>query len=119
VHRSSKRRDVNEELGLWNEGRNCECTCGILQPLQPKIFIFTRTRAARAAVRTTQSSITQWSSSRGPHLLTGETGAGKSILIDALSLLLGARASTDLLRTDQTRRSVGMFSLRVRSRQGA
>jgi DNA repair protein RecN (Recombination protein N) len=34
----------------------------------------------------------------GLNLLTGETGAGKSILIDALALLLGERASTDLIR---------------------
>jgi DNA repair protein RecN (Recombination protein N) len=32
--------------------------------------------------------------------LTGETGAGKSIIIDALNLLLGGRASTDVIRTD-------------------
>lgn len=31
--------------------------------------------------------------------LTGETGAGKSILIDALGLLLGDRARLDLIRT--------------------
>jgi len=35
----------------------------------------------------------------GLTLLTGETGAGKSILIDALSLLLGARASSDIVRS--------------------
>ncbi len=35
----------------------------------------------------------------GLNLLTGETGAGKTILIDALSLILGSRASTDLVRT--------------------
>jgi len=34
----------------------------------------------------------------GLNLLTGETGAGKSILIDALQLVLGARSSLDLLR---------------------
>ena len=34
----------------------------------------------------------------GLNLLTGETGAGKSILIDALSLLLGEKASTDIVR---------------------
>src|SRR5258707_9905035 len=34
-------------------------------------------------------------------LFTGETGAGKSILIDALGLLLGARASADLIRTGE------------------
>jgi len=34
----------------------------------------------------------------GLNLLTGETGAGKSILIDALALLLGERASADVIR---------------------
>ncbi len=37
--------------------------------------------------------------SSGLNLLTGETGAGKSILIDALSLLLGEKASSDLIRS--------------------
>ncbi|RPI00345.1 MAG: DNA repair protein RecN, partial [Zetaproteobacteria bacterium] len=35
----------------------------------------------------------------GLNLLTGETGAGKSILIDAIQLVLGARSSEDLLRS--------------------
>lgn len=34
----------------------------------------------------------------GFHVLTGETGAGKSIIIDALGLLAGARGSADLIR---------------------
>src|SRR2546430_8867255 len=34
----------------------------------------------------------------GLNLLTGETGAGKSILIDGLALLLGDKASTDVVR---------------------
>jgi DNA repair protein RecN (Recombination protein N) len=34
----------------------------------------------------------------GLNVLTGETGAGKSMLVDALSLLLGERASTDIVR---------------------
>src|SRR5580700_11390554 len=34
----------------------------------------------------------------GLNLLTGETGAGKSILIDALALLLGGKASPDFVR---------------------
>src|SRR5688572_21692436 len=38
---------------------------------------------------------------RGLTALTGETGAGKSILVDALGLLLGARASADLIRTGE------------------
>lgn len=36
--------------------------------------------------------------SRGFHVLTGETGAGKSIIIDALSLIVGGRGSADLVR---------------------
>ena len=39
----------------------------------------------------------------GLNLLTGETGAGKSILIDALGLLLGAKASSDVIRTGAER----------------
>ncbi len=34
----------------------------------------------------------------GLNVLTGETGAGKSMLVDALALLLGERASSDLVR---------------------
>ena len=41
--------------------------------------------------------------SSGLNLLTGETGAGKSILIDALALLLGDKASTDVIRTGADR----------------
>jgi DNA repair protein RecN (Recombination protein N) len=37
----------------------------------------------------------------GLNVLTGETGAGKSILVEAVSLLLGGRASGDLVRTGQ------------------
>ena len=39
----------------------------------------------------------------GLNLLTGETGAGKSILIDALGLLLGEKSSTDVIRTGAER----------------
>ena len=44
----------------------------------------------------------------GPHLnvLSGETGAGKSVLIDALGFALGARADKDLIRYGQTVASV-------------
>jgi DNA repair protein RecN (Recombination protein N) len=46
--------------------------------------------------------------SLGPGLnaLTGETGAGKSIIIGALSLLLGERASSDVVRTGAEKASV-------------
>jgi DNA repair protein RecN (Recombination protein N) len=39
----------------------------------------------------------------GLNLLTGETGAGKSILVDALALLLGDKASTDVIRAGTER----------------
>ena len=41
--------------------------------------------------------------SAGLNLLTGETGAGKSILIDALALLLGEKASSDVIRAGAER----------------
>jgi DNA repair protein RecN (Recombination protein N) len=37
------------------------------------------------------------------NLLTGETGAGKSIIVDALGLLAGAKASSDTIRTGESR----------------
>jgi len=42
----------------------------------------------------------------GFSVLTGETGAGKSILIDALSLVLGGRASGDVIRAGATRAEI-------------
>ena len=35
----------------------------------------------------------------GLNILTGETGAGKSIIIDAVNMVLGERADTDIIRT--------------------
>src|ERR1700748_1043907 len=43
----------------------------------------------------------------GLNLLTGETGAGKSILIDALVLLLGGKASSDVVRFGAEKAVVG------------
>lgn len=42
----------------------------------------------------------------GLNVLTGETGAGKSIVIDAMNLALGERADRDLIRSGQERASV-------------
>jgi DNA repair protein RecN (Recombination protein N) len=42
----------------------------------------------------------------GLNLLTGETGAGKSILIDALALLLGDKASSDVIRAGTDRATI-------------
>lgn len=42
----------------------------------------------------------------GLNLLTGETGSGKSIVVDALGLVLGGRASADMVRSDAERARV-------------
>lgn len=50
--------------------------------------------------------------SNGLNLFTGETGTGKSIIIDALGLLVGERLDSDLLRTGADQLSVeGIFSI--------
>ena len=40
----------------------------------------------------------EWELDQGLTVVTGETGAGKSIVIDALNLLLGSRADSDMIR---------------------
>ena len=48
---------------------------------------------------------------KGFNVLTGETGAGKSIVIDAISAIMGERAYRDMIRTGTTRASVrGVFT---------
>src|ERR1700745_3960628 len=48
----------------------------------------------------------------GLNLLTGETGSGKSIVVDALGLLLGGRASAEMIRSGAERARVsGIFSV--------
>ena len=42
----------------------------------------------------------------GFNVLTGETGAGKSIVVEAVGLLLGGRASADLVRTGESRATI-------------
>jgi DNA repair protein RecN (Recombination protein N) len=52
---------------------------------------------------------------RGFNVLSGETGAGKSIIVGALGLLLGERASTDLIRTGADKAMVeGVFDITER-----
>ena len=43
---------------------------------------------------------------KGFNVLTGETGAGKSIVVDSLGLALGARAGREMIRTGAERASV-------------
>lgn len=48
----------------------------------------------------------------GLNILSGETGAGKSIVIEAIGLILGSRANTELIRTGCDEASVeGLFDL--------
>ena len=42
----------------------------------------------------------------GFNVLTGETGAGKSIVVEAVGLLLGGRASSDLVRTGEAQATI-------------
>ena len=51
---------------------------------------------------------------KGMTVLTGETGAGKSIIIDAMNMMLGSRATTDVIRHGaQKRKSKGSSPLRA------
>ena len=56
--------------------------------------------------------------SSGLIIFTGETGAGKSIIMDALEMLLGGRADATVLRADAERASVeGVFKLSAANRE--
>src|SRR4051795_3504895 len=57
---------------------------------------------------------------RGFNVLSGETGAGKSIIVGALGLLLGERASADVIRTGAERATVeGVFDVSERPEIGS
>ncbi len=50
---------------------------------------------------------------RGLNIITGETGAGKSILIDAMGILLGDRANTEVVRRDSNKAIIeGVFDIK-------
>ena len=50
----------------------------------------------------------------GLNLLTGETGSGKSIIVDSLGALTGERVSSDLIKSGETQAAVeGLFSIRA------
>jgi DNA repair protein RecN (Recombination protein N) len=50
---------------------------------------------------------------QGLHVFTGETGAGKSIIVEALSLALGGRASAEMIRSGEEMASIeAVFELR-------
>src|SRR3954471_21743264 len=59
----------------------------------------------------------EWS--RGLNVVTGETGAGKSIIIDAVGALLGGRVSPDFVRSGASRATVeGVFDLSLTEDMG-
>lgn len=74
--------------------------CAILRLIfNPKTLVLSELRLENYAV--IDNVVIAFAS--GLNLLTGETGAGKSILIDALGLLLGDKASSDVIRTGAER----------------
>ena len=49
---------------------------------------------------------------QGMTVLTGETGAGKSIIIDAMNMMLGSRATTDVIRHGASKAEIeGLFAI--------
>lgn len=49
---------------------------------------------------------------KGMTVLTGETGAGKSIIIDAMNMMLGSRATTDVIRHGAPKAEIeGLFTV--------
>jgi len=56
----------------------------------------------------------------GLNLITGETGAGKSVILGALSLVLGYKATTDMIRSGSKRATVeAAFAMPPETRAGA
>lgn len=53
---------------------------------------------------------------KGLNILSGETGSGKSVLLKSLALLMGEKASSDIVRTGATQATVeGLFDIKHRS----
>ena len=54
---------------------------------------------------------------RGLNLLTGETGSGKSIIVDSLGALTGERVSSDLIKEDKSQAQIeGLFTFESKRR---
>jgi DNA repair protein RecN (Recombination protein N) len=57
---------------------------------------------------------------RGLNLLTGETGSGKSIIVDALGVLIGDRFTAEMIRAGERQAAVeGLFTLGAHAQVGA
>ena len=56
---------------------------------------------------------------KGLNILTGETGAGKTLIIEAINLLIGERAANDLIRDSEDKLLVqGYFDFKDNPTQG-
>jgi len=77
----------NADIGLFTTPSNLTTECAMLRELVIRNF---------AIIDDLSVSFED-----GLTVLTGETGAGKSILINAVNLIMGARASVDLVRTSE------------------
>ena len=74
-------------LALVQRARNaCANACAVLTCLRVRSF---------AIIEALEVEL-----DAGLNIVTGETGAGKSILVDALQLVLGARGRPEVVRTD-------------------
>src|ERR1700746_3602447 len=94
-------------MGLTENGQvrteNCFSCYSALNFANPRTPVLVELRLENYAV--IDNLVVEFAS--GLNLLTGETGAGKSILIDALTLLLGEKASTDIIRAGAERAVIG------------
>ena len=90
-------------MGLTENGQvrteNCFSCYSALNFANPRTPVLVELRLENYAV--IDNLVVEFAS--GLNLLTGETGAGKSILIDALTLLLGEKASSDVIRSGSDR----------------
>src|SRR5713101_638968 len=84
-------------LARWSERCQTYARIGVLAPPMLR-FLRIQHLAVIDAVEVEFDS--------GFNVLTGETGAGKSILVEAVGLLLGGRASGDLVRTGEETASI-------------
>jgi DNA repair protein RecN (Recombination protein N) len=92
------RRRVGSETASAAAGATVSCYAALNFRFQEKL-VLTELRLENYAV--IDNLVVEFGP--GLSLLTGETGAGKSILIDALALLLGEKASTDVIRSGSER----------------
>ena len=98
ILRISTRGGDGDETAGADAGATVSCYAALNFRFQEK-FVLTEFRLENYAV--IDNLVVEFGP--GLNLLTGETGAGKSILVDALALLLGEKASTEVIRSGAER----------------